>query len=128
MQGSKQKTILVVEDHPRSREILVLQLGRMGYDVVEAEDGEAAMNKALAESPDLTIMDLWLPRMNGFQVTTKMKGNSQTAHIPVIAYTAAEHKDYKAIALQVGMAEFLLKPAPAHILEDLIDKFLKDKP
>lgn len=126
MQGSKQKKILVVEDHPHSREILVLQLGRMGYDVMEAADGEEAVNKALAESPDLIIMDLWLPRMNGFQATVKMKKNSQTAHIPVVAYTAPEHKDYKAIALQVGMTEFLLKPASPQILRDVIDKFLKD--
>lgn len=116
--------ILVVEDHPGQREVLGLQLRRMGYEVFEAADGEIAVEKALVEKPDLIIMDLWLPGINGIQAAVRLKQNPKTAHIPVIAYTAAEHKDCKDMALQSGMAEFLMKPTHPQIFKDVIEKLL----
>lgn len=119
--------ILIVEDHPDSREILAIQLRLMSYEVIEAVDGQEGIEKAQAENPNLIIMDLGLPGINGIETTVRLKQNPKTSHIPVIALTAWQEQDYKDKALQAGMAEFLSKPTPPRILKDAIERFLRGK-
>lgn len=120
--------ILIVEDHPDSRDILAIQLRLMSYEVIEAVDGQEGIEKAQAENPNLIIMDLGLPGIDGIEATVRLKQNPKTAHIPVIALTAWQEQDYKDKALQAGMAGFLSKPTPPRILKDTIESFLRDKP
>lgn len=120
--------ILVVEDHPDSREVLVLQLLRMSFkEIIEAERGEEGIEKALAEGPDIIIMDLGLPGMNGIETTARLKQNPQTAHIPVIALTAWGEQFHKEKALEAGMVEYLTKPARLQAIKDVIEKVLQTR-
>lgn len=119
--------ILVVEDHTDSREILTTQLKGMGYQVIEAATGEEGIEKAQALLPDLIVMDLGLPGIKGIEATQGLKQNSATAHIPVIALTAWNEKDFREEAEKAGIAEFLTKPTPRYQLQVTIEKFLKRK-
>ena len=119
--------ILIVEDHQDSREILAIQLRLMSYEVIEAVDGQEGIEKAQAENPNLIIMDLGLPGIDGIETTVRLKQNPKTAHIPVIALTAWQEQDYKDKALQAGMAAFLSKPTPPRILKDAIERSLRGK-
>ena len=117
--------ILVVEDHTDSREILTAQLKGMGYQVIEAETGEEGSEKAQALLPDLIVMDLGLPGIKGIEAAQRLKQNSATAHIPVIALTAWNEKDFREEAEKAGIAEFLTKPTPRYQPKATIEKFLK---
>lgn len=119
--------ILVVEDHPDSREILTTQLKSMGYQVIEAATGEEGIEKAVASLPDLIVMDLGLPGIKGIEATQRLKQNPATAHIPVIALTAWNEKDFREEAEKAGIAEFLTKPTPRYQLQATIERFLKRK-
>ena len=120
------RKILVVEDHSDDRELLIIQLRRMRYEAIGAESAEEGLEKAASEAPDLIIMDLGLPGINGIEATTRLKRNPKTSHIPVIAFTAWNETRYKEKALQAGMAGFLSKPTPPQVLRQIIDKFLQE--
>lgn len=119
--------ILVVEDHSDSREILVFQLRHVGYEAIGAETAEEGIEKALAESPDVVVMDLGLPGLDGIEATVRLKQNPQTAHIPVIALTAWGEQFHKEKALAAGMVEYLTKPARLQVIKDVIEKVLQTK-
>ena len=119
--------ILIVEDHEDSRDILKVQIQVMGYKVIEAESGQEGLEKALAETPDLIIMDLGLPGINGIEAAVRLKKNPKTAHIPVIAHTAWSPEDYREKALKAGMAEYLNKPTPPQVLRRAIERFLQKR-
>lgn len=116
--------ILIVEDHPDSREILKIQIEVIGYEVVEATNGEEALEKAAAERPDLIIMDIGLPGINGVEATAKLKANPKTADIPVVAYTAWPEDFFREKAEKVHMAGFLTKPTPARRFKEFIEQLL----
>jgi CheY-like chemotaxis protein len=120
--------ILIVEDHPDAREILVFQLRHIGYEVIEAANGPEGIQRAMGEDPDLVIMDLGLPGMNGIETTVKLRQNPKTAHIPIIAYTAWNEQDYKDRALQAGMAEYLIKPTPLNVIREVLQRLLQSTP
>jgi two-component system cell cycle response regulator DivK len=117
--------ILIVEDHSDSREILRMQIQYLGYEVIEAGNGMEAIEKAVAENPDLIIMDLGLPGINGFETTIRIKQKLKTAHIPIIAYTAWKEEDYKGKALEAGMVEFLQKPALPAAFREVLQRLLQ---
>jgi len=119
--------ILIVEDHQDSREILAIQLRLMSYEVIEAVDGQEGTEKAQAENPNLIIMDLGLPGIDGIETTVRLKQNPKTSHIPVIALTAWQEQDYKDKALQAGMAGFLTKPSPPKVIKEVIQRLLQTK-
>jgi len=123
------KKILVVEDHQDSREVLVIQLRKMSYkEVIEAASGEEGIEKALVEDPDLIIMDLGLPGINGIEATARLKQNPKTAKIPVIALTAWQEQDFRDKALKAGVVEYLSKPTPPRILKEALERFLPANP
>ena len=116
--------ILIVEDYSDFRVILGSILRPVGYEVFEAASGQEGIEKALAEVPDLIIMDLGLPGMNGIEATIRLKQNPKTARIPIIAYTVwGEEFRYK--ATEAGMEEFVGKSTPPPVLRNIIAKFMK---
>ena len=103
-------TILVVEDNELSRDALSRRLERRGYRVVLAVDGEQAIQLACSERPDIILMDLGLPRVDGWEATRQLKGDPMTEHIPIIVLSAHATTDHRAKALQAGGDEFDTKP------------------
>ena len=120
--------VLIVEDHPDAREILVFQLGHMGYETIEAANGQEAIEKVLAQGPDVVIMDLGLPGINGIEATVRLKQNPKTANIPVIAYTAWREQSYRDKAIEAGMAGFLTKPTPSKVFGEVLQSVLQSNP
>lgn len=105
-----QEKILIVEDHPLNREMVVTVLQARGYTVLEAEDGLGLLERVKAERPALIIMDLQLPKIDGFTLTRQLKSDAETQGIPVLATSAFAKSEDQARALEVGCATFLTKP------------------
>ena len=102
--------ILVIEDYSDTRDLTEIILVDAGYTVTCADDGVAGLHCALHEHPDLILMDLNLPRMDGWQATRCLKGNPTTRDIPVLAFTAYATDDACARAVQVGCRAVITKP------------------
>ena len=115
--------ILLVEDNPMNRDMLSRRLESRGYHVATAEDGEEALSRVREENPDLVLMDLSLPKLDGWEATRRLKADSATSHIPVIALTAhALSGDYdKAIA--AGCDDYDTKPIDLDRLITKIEHF-----
>lgn len=104
------KKILMVEDNDMNRDALSRRLKRSGFEVVTAVDGEQGVDLARSAQPDLILMDLGLPRLNGWEATKLLKNNPPTRHIPIIALTAhAMNGDYQN-ALDAGANDYDTKP------------------
>lgn len=104
------KCILVVEDNRDNMTLLVDVLSSLDYEVIEAGDGETGVELAKARKPDLILMDLSLPRMDGWTATSHIKADSALQHIPIIALTAHAMIGDKERALQAGCDDYLAKP------------------
>jgi len=116
--------ILLVEDNEMNREMLSRRLMRRGFDVAVAEDGQEGVDKATSEAPDLILMDINLPVMDGWDATRLIKQNDATSHIPVIALTANAMSSDRAKALANGCDEYETKPVEFSRLIDKIGQFL----
>jgi CheY-like chemotaxis protein len=104
------KTVLLVEDNADNQEIYRIILIHHGFSVLQAWDGEGGVRMARHHSPDLILMDLTMPVLDGLQATQMLKADPETAAIPIIALTAhAEHED-RVAAQAAGCASFLSKP------------------
>lgn len=119
--------ILIVEDHADSRELLRIQIEYLGYEIIEAQSGKECIERALFEGPDLIIMDLGLPGMNGIEATIALKQISKTSQIPIIAHTAWKQEQYKDEALRAGMVEFLCKPTSPKVFREVLQRILGGK-
>jgi twitching motility two-component system response regulator PilH len=105
------KKIMVVDDSPTERLILTDLLTRNGYDVVAADCGEQAVIMSRQELPDLIIMDVVMPGMNGFQATRTISRQETTRHIPIIMCTSKDLETDKIWAMRQGAQFYLVKPA-----------------
>ncbi len=103
-------TILVVEDNEPSRDVLSRRLERQGYRVLLAVDGLQAVTVAHAAMPDLILMDLGLPGIDGFEATGQLKGDAVTRHIPIIVLSAHAMTNDRDMALAAGGDDFDTKP------------------
>ena len=119
--------ILLVEDHQINREMLSLRLVRRGYEVIPAEDGAVACSLAVSEQPDLILMDLSLPVMDGWDATTKIKADDRTADIPIIALTAHAMRGDLEKAISAGCDDYHTKPIELPILLEKIQTLLPAK-
>ena len=119
--------VLIVEDHADSLEVLTIQLKAMGYDVIEATTGEEGIEKAEAHHPEVIVMDLGLPGINGIEATQKLKENPSTANIPVIAHTAWPEDTFRHEGERAGISDFLTKPTTPYRFKTTIEKHLKLK-
>lgn len=111
--------ILLVEDNEMNRDMLSRRLERRGYEVLIAGDGQQAVDMALSEVPDLILMDMGLPVMDGWEATRRLKADAYTAAVPIIALTAHAMADDRVRALQAGCDDFDTKPID---LERLLGK------
>ena len=119
------KRILIVEDRDDTRTILVAILSRLcGYETIEAANGTEAIEKAASEKPDLILMDLDLPDISGIDAARAVKGNPETAHIPIIAQTAWSSRQWKSKVLKIGMADYLEKPVSFELMKATIERFI----
>lgn len=123
------KKILVVEDNSDIRKLMVFFLEQIGYDVLEAATGLAAIERASAALPDLITMDLGLPDITGDEATARLKADPSTKHIPVVAVTAY-YKESPAVesVVAAGACEVLHKPIALRSLEEALRRLLTDKP
>jgi CheY-like chemotaxis protein len=122
---AKNKKIMVVEDHDKSRELLVLFIRRLGYDVVEAIDGIQALDQAATLHPDLILMDLSMPRLSGQEATTCLKADPATRDIPVIVITAYTHcVQLDSAALEAGALKVFRKPIDFVALGEILGRLL----
>ncbi|MEC7370150.1 MAG: response regulator [Pseudomonadota bacterium] len=104
------KKILIVEDNEMNRDMLSRRLARKGYEVILAEDGAAGLDMMENEQPDLVLMDMGLPVMDGWTATAKAKANPNLATIPVIALTAHALEEDRIRAMEAGADDFDTKP------------------
>jgi CheY-like chemotaxis protein len=103
-------TILVVEDDPMIRDVLSRYLEIKGYHVITATDGTQGLQRARVERPDLIVMDMGLPVLNGWQATHRIRSMPATRAIPIIALTAFAMKEDRSRCLAVGCDEYETKP------------------
>jgi len=104
------KKILVVDDSPTERHLLTELLTKNGYQVITAESGEESIEKAKSEMPDLVLMDVVMPGLNGFQATRTLTRDDATKHIPVIVCTSKGQETDKIWGLRQGAQDYLVKP------------------
>ncbi|MBN1680725.1 MAG: response regulator [Anaerolineae bacterium] len=118
------KRVLVVEDNPDNRILITDVLASLQYEVLVAVDGEEGLTKAEAEIPDLILMDLSLPRMDGWAATQKIKANDTLSHIPIIALTAHAMVGDREKALSAGCDDYVSKPIDLRELASKLAHFL----
>ncbi len=109
MEQIKEK-ILIVDDEPRNRQLLHNMCENLGFQTIQAANGEEAIDLACSDSPDLIIMDVIMPKMNGFDSTEQIKSNDETKHIPVIIVTALGSREDLLTGISKGADDFLTKP------------------
>jgi two-component system cell cycle response regulator DivK len=123
---SKSKCILIVEDTEDNRQIMRDLLGGVGFDLVEAHDGEAGVIAASQHKPDLILMDFQLPVLDGYEATRRIKANPATRDIPVIAVTSYALSGDEAKAMEVGCSGYIAKPFSPRKLLAKVREFLPE--
>ena len=108
--------VLLVEDQFELRQMYVQQLALSGFDVIEAENGVDAVTNTAMHRPDVVLMDLSLPVLDGWEATRRLKNDARTAHIPVVALTAHDESDELQRATNAGCDWFVPKPCPPDAL------------
>ncbi len=119
--------ILLVEDNEMNRDMLSRRLERKGYQVVLAVDGQSGVESARTESPDLILMDMSLPVMNGWEASRELKAGSQTRVVPIIALTAYAMAGDRERAMEAGCDEYDTKPIDFPRLLGKIEALLRPK-
>lgn len=117
---SRDRTILIVEDSDDARYFMRLALEDLGYLIVEAENGVKALEVAQTERPDIILMDLSLPIMDGIMATEKIRASDGLSAIPVIAVTAHQETDFREGAKAAGFNAYVTKPIDIDFLSELI--------
>ena len=117
-------TVLVVEDDDDSRYLMRLELERLGYLVSEAENGVKGVEIALSEHPDIILMDLTLPEMDGLEATSRIRSDPQMSEVPIIAVTAHQENDFREEAKASGFNAYVTKPIDGAWLSELIKGLL----
>jgi two-component system cell cycle response regulator DivK len=119
--------ILLVEDNDMNRDMLSRRLERRGFEVAIAVDGGEGLAKAQAESPDLILMDMSLPVIDGWEATRRLKAEPDTRGIPIIALTAHAMSDDREKALAAGCDDYDTKPIDLPHLLEKIDALLNER-
>jgi two-component system, cell cycle response regulator DivK len=120
----RQRRILLVEDNELNRDMLSRRLEKKGFQVLMAADGRQGIELARADAPDLILMDMRLPDIDGWAATRQLKGDSSTSRIPVIALTAHALERDRDLALAAGCDEFDTKPVELDRLLEKIEALL----
>jgi len=116
--------ILIVDDSPTEIHVLSKILEKLGHTVSVAENGEAGVVKAKAEKPDLILMDVVMPGMNGFQATRQLSKDEDTAGIPIIIVTTKDQETDRVWGLRQGAKDYLTKPVDEPMLVEKVNSLL----
>jgi two-component system cell cycle response regulator DivK len=122
--GRQQPLVLVVEDYQDAREMYSEYLRFSGFDVIEASNGFEAIERATAEIPDIILMDLALPRMDGWEATRRLKADTRTKEIPIVALTGHALAGFADSAQKAGCDSFVTKPCLPDALVAEIQRML----
>lgn len=128
MSDHSESLVLVVEDYPDAREMYAAYLQFSGYRVAEATDGVQAIEKTLELMPDIILMDLALPKMDGWEATRWLKSDARTRHIPIVALTGHALPLHAQAAREAGCDGFVTKPCLPDALVAEIQRMLADGP
>jgi DNA-binding response OmpR family regulator len=116
--------ILVVDDEINITQILEFSLGAEGYEVLTARNGEEAIDKARREQPDLIVLDIMMPKIDGYEACRILKSNPLTKAIPVVLLTAKGRDIDKRLGYEVGATDYIIKPFSPNKLIDRIHELL----
>ncbi len=116
--------ILVVDDEIYIVHILDFSLGMEGYEVITALDGEQALEKVKAEKPDLIVLDIMMPKLDGYEVCKNIKSSAETQHIPVILLSAKGRNVDQKLGFDVGADDYITKPFSPRKLVERINQLL----
>jgi len=119
------RKILVTEDSPTILEILKTVLAEEGYEVIAAADGQQALDLARTEKPDLIVLDLMLPKIDGYKVCRMLKFSERFKNIPIIMLTARSKESDEQLGREVGADAYIRKPFQPEVMIDEIKKLLK---
>lgn len=120
------KKVLIVDDEEFVRQLIQIKLKFCGIETVEAGNGIEAIEKAASEKPDLILLDVMMPKMNGFEACQRLKANQETAHIPIIMLTARGDPSAKERGENAGALEYLTKPFSPQKLAERVLEILKE--
>jgi len=118
-------TILIVDDEEDIRELVQLNLAREGFEVLDCETGESAIGMARQKQPDLILLDLMLPGIDGLEVCKTLKGDAKTKHIPVVMLTAKGEETDIVTGLEIGADDYVTKPFSGRILVARVRRLLR---
>jgi CheY-like chemotaxis protein len=117
------KRVLIVEDHANMRRLLSTQLSLMGFEPITAEDGTEGVRKAIAEKPDLVLLDIMMQKMDGCETAKRLRAHPATKNIPIVAATALFRQRELNSCLQAGCDDYLVKPFTSEDLEKKLRAF-----
>ena len=121
------KRILIVEDDPSVLRATSFILEKEGYEVLTAVDGLEGLRRAKDDNPDLLVLDVMLPGIDGFEICHSLRTESQTAHLPILMFSAKGQETDKATGLKVGADEYLTKPVERTVLLSKVEALLAAK-
>jgi len=121
------KRILVAEDRPASLELIRMVLESTGYEVIVATDGQQAMEKASSNSVDLVLLDLQMPKIDGFGVVAHLRKDPRFASVPIVALTASAMQGDRERALAAGFSSYIAKPIDLAALRSEIGRLIGDR-
>jgi twitching motility two-component system response regulator PilH len=121
-------TILIVDDSATMMEGHKRILEKQGHTVHHAENGEEGVERTIELMPDLVLMDVVMPKMNGFQATRKITKDERTKHIPVVIVTSKDQETDIMWGKRQGASDYLIKPADESQLKDTVDRLLAEAP
>jgi CheY-like chemotaxis protein len=119
------KKVLIVDDEEFVRQLIQIKLKFCGIETVEAGNGLEAVERAITEKPDLILLDVMMPKMNGFEACQRLKANQETAHIPIVMLTARGDPSAKERGENAGALEYLTKPFSPQKLAERVLEILK---
>ncbi|MBN1476168.1 response regulator [Candidatus Sumerlaeota bacterium] len=119
------KKILLADDEEDIKAVITLFLESKGYQIITAFDGLAALDLARSEHPDLILLDVMMPVVNGFEVCTRLKADEETRDIPVVMLSAMAQSESVDKGLAAGAVDYIVKPFDPSRLEEVISRILK---
>lgn len=123
------KKVLVVDDEEFVRQLIQIKLRFCGLETIEAGNGVEAIEKAMSEKPDLILLDVMMPKMNGFEACQRLKGHPETAQIPIVMLTARGDPSAKERGENAGALEYLTKPfSPQKLAERVLEILNQSEP
>ena len=116
--------ILIAEDNDDCREMLVIVLARLGYNIIQASNGLEAIEKAITSRPDLILMDMRMPKVDGFEAAERLRANLLTKNIPIVICTATHKDAFECASRAHHVVEVVQKPVKLEVLRNVIHKYV----